>query len=81
MHLVLQVGGLHIFLADSTSIVSGNQLDLTLEYGTEEEARAIFAGLAEGGSVIMAFERMFWGTMFGRVQDPYGVRWQIVTAK
>jgi PhnB protein len=29
--------------------------------------------------VMMPFERMFWGTMFGRLKDPYGVRWQIAT--
>nr|WP_309568669.1 hypothetical protein [Paenibacillus sp. sptzw28] len=27
----------------------------------------------------MPFERMFWGTMFGRLEDPFGVRWQIAT--
>lgn len=34
---------------------------------------------AAGGKVMMPFERMFWGAMFGRVEDPFGVRWQIST--
>lgn len=79
MHLELQLGELQIYLADSSDIESGNQIDIALEFETEEEAIRTFEGLSEGGEVIMPFGRMFWGTMFGRVEDPYGVRWQIAT--
>jgi len=79
MHLELQLGELQIYLADSSDIEPGNQIDIALEFETEEEAIRTFKGLSKGGEVIMPFERMFWGTMFGRVEDPYGVRWQIAT--
>ncbi|MEX1031311.1 MAG: VOC family protein [Paenibacillaceae bacterium] len=79
MHLVLKVGEQQFYLADSSMIQSGNQIDITLEFDTESEAILTFAGLSEGGEVIMPFEKMFRGTMFGRVEDPYGVRWQIAT--
>ncbi|SEN57334.1 VOC family protein [Paenibacillus sp. OV219] len=79
MHLVLQAAGLLFYMADAGPVERGNGLDLTLEFETDEEAEAVFYKLAEGGSIMMPLERMFWGTMFGRVMDRYGVRWQIAT--
>lgn len=52
---------------------------LTLEFPNEEQARSVFDGLAQNGKIIMPFERMFWGTMCGRVEDAFGVRRQIAT--
>jgi PhnB protein len=81
MHLVLKAAGLTFYMADNVMepIRRGNGLDLTLEFASEEEARRAFEGLSQGGKVMMPFQRMFWGTMFGRAEDPYGVRWQVVT--
>jgi PhnB protein len=81
MHLVLQTADLVLFFADSVSepIQRGGGLDIGLEFKTEIEARQVFEGLSQGGSIIMPFEKMFWGAMFGRLLDPYGVHWQIVT--
>lgn len=80
MHLVMKAGELTFFMADSVwePIQRGNGLNLTLEYKTEEEARNVFAGLGKGGKIVMPLERQFWGAMFGMVQDPYGVIWQVV---
>jgi PhnB protein len=80
MHLVLQAAGQYFFMADAMEPVQkGTQLDLTLEFKTEEEARKAFEELSKGGNVLMPFERAFWGAMFGRVEDAFGIRWQIVT--
>ncbi|MGO4499451.1 VOC family protein [Paenibacillus sp. 2RAB27] len=81
MHLELQALGLQFFMADAGIEASdrGNGMDLALTFKDEEEARKIYDGLAMDGDVIMPFERMFWGTMLGRVQDRYGVMWQVAT--
>ncbi|SDX95938.1 VOC family protein [Paenibacillus sp. CF384] len=80
MHLVLQAAGLLFYMADAGPIHRGNGIDLTLEFETEEEAEDAFNNLSgNGGAIIMPFERMFWGSMFGRIEDKYGVRWQIAT--
>jgi PhnB protein len=81
MHLELQALGLRFFMADSgtDTVDRGHGLDLTLAFKSEEEARRIFDALSEDGVVKMPFERMFWGTMFGRLEDPFGVIWQIAT--
>lgn len=81
MHLELQALGLRFFMADASTEANdrGTGMDLALTFKDEEEASAIFDGLAADGDVIMPFERMFWGTMLGRVRDRYGVMWQVAT--
>lgn len=81
MHLELEALGLRFFMADAGTEARdrGTGMDLALSFKDEEEARTIFIGLAAEGDVIMPFERMFWGTMLGRVRDRYGVMWQVAT--
>ena len=40
-----------------TPVKRGNAMELTLEFNGEEEARKAFDGLAEGGKVLMPFEK------------------------
>lgn len=79
MHLRLKAAGQLFFLADSAQgpVKRGNGLDLTLEFTSEDEARRAFDGLADGGTVVMPFAKQFWGSMLGRVIDPFGVSWEI----
>ena len=79
MHLVLEAAGQRFYMADAESVNRGNGLDLTLEFAADEEAEQAFKALSEGGKIIMPFERMFWGAMFGRLEDAFGVHWQIAT--
>lgn len=81
MHLELHALGLRFFMADAGTekVDRGHSMDLTLEFQSEEEAQRIFEALSRGGTVKMPFERMFWGTVFGRLEDPFGVVWQIST--
>lgn len=81
MHLRLKAVGQIFFMSDSVMepVRRGNGMDLTLEFQSEEEARKVFQGLAEGGKVLMPFEKQFWGSMSGMVVDPFGIRWQIAT--
>ncbi|WP_051317066.1 VOC family protein [Ectobacillus panaciterrae] len=66
------------FMADSVGPVQYGNIDLALEFASEEEARKAFEGLSRGGEVLMPFDRVFWGAMFGRVTDPFGISWNIM---
>lgn len=81
MHLTLSAADQIFFMADSVneSVKQGTQINLVLEYKTEDEARSVFENLSEGGNVLMPFDKMFWGAMFGRVEDKFGLIWQITT--
>jgi len=81
MHLQLKVGEQLIYMADNGSepVQRGNGMDLSFELATEEEGQVVFDSLSLGGKIIMPFQRMFWGMTFGRLEDAYGVKWQIST--
>ena len=42
-----------------------------------DEADRLFAGLAEGGEVIMPLQATHWSPRYGIVRDPFGIRWEI----
>ena len=53
------------------------RIELSLIGTDEERLRALFDGLAEGGTVRTQLERQFWGDIFGAVTDKYGIGWQV----
>ncbi|WP_229672337.1 VOC family protein [Pullulanibacillus camelliae] len=78
MHLVLNAVDQQFFMADADE-GQGSAIELALVFSDKEEAKQVFSRLSDGGKVLMPFEKMFWGTMFGRLEDPFGIRWQIAT--
>ncbi|THF72618.1 VOC family protein [Cohnella fermenti] len=83
VHMSFVAGGISFFIADTMHHEPPGRsygFDLSLEFATEAEAREAFANLSAGGRVLMALEKQFWGSLFGRIEDKYGVKWQITTA-
>ncbi|GEO27740.1 VOC family protein [Alicyclobacillus acidoterrestris] len=81
IHMAFTAAGVQFYIADVTNrpVEYNAGFDLTLEFDSDDEAREAFTKLSAGGSVIMPLEKQFWGTLFGRLQDKYGVKWQITT--
>ncbi|SFD64795.1 PhnB protein [Paenibacillus catalpae] len=81
IHMSFTAAGVNFFIADTMHEPPGRSsaLDLSLEFKTVEEAQQAFANLSEGGKVIMPLEKQFWGTLFGRLEDKFGIKWQIST--
>ncbi len=79
LHMSLIAGGMNFFMSDSVHapLHHGNGIQLSLEFPTEAEARDAFAKLGEGGTVRHPLEPAFWGTLFGQIEDKYGVIWMI----
>lgn len=50
---------------------------LALTYPTAEEARRVFAALADGGKVQMPLGETFWAETFGMVVDRFGTPWGV----
>ncbi len=57
--------------------VRGNNFSISVGVESEEEGRRIFRALSAGGDVIMPLEKTFWATLFGMVNDKFGVSWMI----
>ena len=53
------------------------RVELSLIGTDDTRLRALFDGLAEGGTVKTKLERQFWGDIFGSVIDKYGIGWQV----
>lgn len=80
LHAAMAVGGVGIMGADATDghpYRATNGFAMSLTFETDEEARAIFAALSEGGSVAMPYGPTFWTRGFGMATDRFGVPWMI----
>ena len=82
MHISLKVGDTTLMGTDSIEsmghkVIVGNQVNLSVEASSREEADRVFNGLAQGGSNPMPMQDMFWGSYWGSIKDKYGVCWMV----
>jgi PhnB protein len=59
------------------SPMSGVQVSLSGDAGTDAELSGYYDRLAESGTVVEPLETAPWGDKFGMVTDPYGVLWMV----
>jgi PhnB protein len=57
--------------------VEGNNIQISINAESEDEARKIFNGLSAGGRVNMPLEKTFWGALFGMFTDKFGINWMV----
>lgn len=55
----------------------GNNVQIHLQADDADEARRVFAALADGGTVTMPLDRSEWAELFGSCNDRYGVMWMV----
>jgi len=57
--------------------VVGNNIQLSVNADSEEEAKRIFEALSAGGQVTMPLDKTFWGALFGMFTDKFGISWMV----
>ena len=57
--------------------VEGNNIQLSINADSEDEAKRIFNALSAGGRVNMPLEKTFWGALFGMFTDKFGINWMV----
>lgn len=82
MHASLPIGNNVLMASDCLKsqghvLQVGNNNYISLSPDSREEADRIFQALAEGGTVEMPLDDMFWGDYFGSLKDKFGVQWMI----
>ncbi len=81
MHCTLEARGFSVlgsdFLNEKEAFTKGNNFAVSINAEDEAEAVAVFNGFAQGGTILMPFEEVFWGGKFGMLQDKFGVQWMI----
>jgi len=83
MHVALPVGKGNTLMATDAlesmgqKLSVGNNIYLSLEAESKEEADKLFKGLSSGGKVTMPLADAFWGAYFGMVTDKFGIQWMV----
>lgn len=80
MHLTMTFGnGSVIRASDSFHIPfsKGNNFHVSILADDDEQATAIFNGLAGGAQITMPYNKVFWGGKFGSLVDKFGIQWMV----
>jgi len=81
MHAAFQSGDLQLMVSDTpdkeTKVNSGDQVQLALNFTSEQEIDQVYQNLAKDGQVTLALEKTFWGAKFAMVTDKFGIRWML----
>lgn len=81
MHVSLPLlGGVNLMGTDAPAsmgfaVSPGNNVYISLQPDTRAETDRLFNALAEGGTITMPLQDMFWGDYFGSCTDKFGVQW------
>ena len=87
MHAELQIGDSRFFLGDESKEMGAlapptiGGTPVTLNIYTEDCDAMIKRAVAAGATVKMPAADMFWGDRYGKVMDPFGHGWGILTHK
>lgn len=57
--------------------IVGNNISLSINTESKEEADKLFNALTVGGQVTMPMNNTFWGAYFGMFTDQFGINWMI----
>lgn len=80
MHATLRFGDAVIMASDSRpgqEIKDGNGNHISISCNDKVRAEKYFHNLAAEGSVVMPWDKTFWGAMFGMFIDKYGKSWMV----
>ncbi|BCB05547.1 VOC family protein [Bacillus sp. KH172YL63] len=80
MHAQFKKGELFFMMSDSfpgQETTAGNHISLVLELESEEEIQHYYRRLTEKGTVVMELQDTFWGAVYAKVKDPYGIHWDL----
>ncbi|UOY91013.1 VOC family protein [Ectobacillus sp. JY-23] len=80
MHAQFKKDDLFFMVSDAflnQSVHQGNNISLALELESEEEIQTLYKRLSANGIVFMELQDTFWGAKFAKVQDAFGVIWDL----
>ncbi|WP_420387726.1 VOC family protein [Roseivirga sp.] len=81
MHVTLPILGGHLLMGTDApesmgfQLTQGNNVHINLQPDTRKETEQLFTALAEGGTVTMELQDMFWGDYYGSLTDRFGIQW------
>jgi len=76
----LRAGGLDVTGGDLPPLAVHEEprgFSMVIGVTSADEADRLFAGVAEGGEVIMPLQATHWSPRYGVARDPFGIQWEI----
>ena len=61
--------------AERRGTAVGDNISLSIDSDSKEEANRLFTALSVGGKVKMPMAQTFWGAYFGALADQFGINW------
>jgi len=83
MHMALPISGETMLMGSDAggdwapSILVGNNISISINTDSKENADHFFNGLSNGGKVGMPMGDTFWGDYFGMFTDKFGINWMV----
>lgn len=80
MHAQLKKGDLSIMISDAfpgQTVDKGSNISLTLEFESDDEIQKYYDALVQNGTAHMELQDTFWGAKYAKVQDSFGVIWDL----
>lgn len=82
MHMALPIGPNTVLMGSDVPeamgpTTTGNNVSISIDTDSHDEATRLFNGLSAGGQVTMPFDKAFWGGHFGMCTDKFGIQWMV----
>lgn len=84
MHIVLQLTDQNMLMGADVSrsfgqsaVAQGDNVSLSVNVHSCEEADRIFVALAQEGEIAVPISETFWGAYFGMLRDKFGIHWMV----
>ena len=79
MHAEMTLCGSRINMSDGNRTYSGHRIVLNVFLDSDAEVSRIFGALKEGGVVDVELGPQFFSSLYGAVEDKFGVYWQLIS--
>ena len=80
MHAMVSIDGALVSMTDGGETrPTGDNFTFFIAKDTVEQVQDLYAKLLEGGKVVEPMGPVFWASMYGIVEDKFGVHWQVMT--
>lgn len=83
MHMSISVSpdfklmGSDVPTAQKSTLVTGSSTAIAICLKDSAKTEEVFKKLSEGGTVIMPLANQFWGSLYGKCQDKFGIHWHV----
>lgn len=81
MHISLPISKETVLMGSDTggewapNLIVGNNISISINTGSKDEADQLYEGLSAGGKATMPMDDVFWGDYFGMCEDKFGINW------